>query len=479
MNREFLLNILFLLFVNLLIKPFYIFGIERTVQNEVPPGDYGLYFALFNLTLTLQILGDLGIQNFNNRHISQHSYLLGKYFPSMLLIKGMLGIFYFIIVSVVARLSGYSWSLFPLLLPIAFNQMLNSMLLYLRSNIVGLAKYRTDSIISILDKLFLIIICLIILQLSDYFRIQWFVYAQTVSMSLTVLIAYLSFHKKLGKLRFRVNRAFLWMILKKSFPYALSVMLMGTYARLDGFLVERLLPNGKLEADVYASAYRLLDVSNMIGFLFAGLLLPMFARMLKENQAVNTLLRLSLQLILTGAIVLVMATFFFRHEIMLALYDKATLYSGEVLGLLMMSFLPFCVIYIYGPLLTANENLLQLNRIFAIAVVLNVGLNFIFIPIYGALGAAAIALLTQSFVAIGQMWLARRTLKISIPMNMIWRLTLFTSITFLITFMMHWQIKTNWLLGYVLSLVLCLASAIPLGLIHKNLLLELMPGRGE
>ncbi len=477
MNREFLLNIFFLLFINLLIKPFYIFGIERTVQNEVPPGDYGLYFALFNLTLTLQILGDLGIQNFNNRHISQHSYLLSKYFPSMIVLKSMLATLFFIMVGIVAVLSGYDWNIFPLLIPVAINQMLNSWLLYFRSNIAGLAMYRADSIISVLDRLFLIIICLVLLQSFSYFKIQWFIYAQTVSTSLTVLIAFLTFYHKLGTLRFRINRALLWMILKQSFPYALSVMLMGTYARLDGFLVERLLPNGKLEADVYASAYRLLDVSNMIGFLFAGLLLPMFARMLKERQPVQHLLQFSLQLILVGAITLVVATFFYRHDIMLALYDKATHYAGDVLGILIISFIPFCIIYIYGPLLTANQNLKQLNIIFAIAVVINLGFNFLLIPVYKALGTAAIALGTQAFVAAGQIWLAQRMLRIKISSNFIFRIILFTLFTLIITISIHYTMKTHWLLGYILTLGLSLASAFPLGLIQKKMFLELLQSK--
>ena len=41
MNREFILNILLLVFINLLIKPFFIFGIDLTVQNRVGE-DYGL-----------------------------------------------------------------------------------------------------------------------------------------------------------------------------------------------------------------------------------------------------------------------------------------------------------------------------------------------------------------------------------------------------------------------------------------------------
>lgn len=477
MNREFLLNIILLLFVNLLIKPFYVFGIERTVQNEVPPGDYGLYFALFNLTLVFQIIGDLGIQYFNNRNIAQHRFLLSKYFPSILLLKGLLGIIYFCVICLVAWLSGYEPAIFPLLLPIAFNQMLTSLLLYFRSNISGLAMYRTDSLISILDKLLLIIICLFIFQISASFKIQWFVYAQTISLSLTVLIAFLSFRNKLEKLRFRINWAFLWMILKKSFPYALSVMLMGAYARMDGFLVERLLPDGKLEADVYASAYRLLDVSNMIGFLFAGLLLPMFARLLKEEKPIEKLLHLSVQLILVGAITLVVATFFYRHEIMILLYHKATTYSGEVLGALILSFIPFCIIYIYGPLLTANQNLRQMNRIFIGAMIFNLSLNFLLIPIYKAFGAAVVAVGTQCLVALGQMWLVHRILKVSIPRSVLLRIFIFIITTITIGWSTRHFIKESPLLGFIISIGLGLVSAIPLGLIHKNLFAEVLQSK--
>ena len=70
MNRDFLLNLAFLIGINLLVKPLYILGIDVTVQNVVGE-NYGLYFALLNFTYLMQIVGDLGIQQFNNRRIAQ------------------------------------------------------------------------------------------------------------------------------------------------------------------------------------------------------------------------------------------------------------------------------------------------------------------------------------------------------------------------------------------------------------------------
>ncbi|MEM8908711.1 MAG: oligosaccharide flippase family protein, partial [Bacteroidota bacterium] len=335
MNREFFINISFLIAINLLIKPFYIFGIDRVVQNTVGKEMYGIYFALFNFTYLLQIINDFGIQNYNNRNIAQHQQLLDKYFPNILVLKFFLGIAYLAVVFGVAWLLGYEIDYYPLMLVIAINQMLVALLFYLRSNISGLALYRTDSMISALDKLLMIVICGYLLWWSPWrteFKIEWFIYAQTITLSISMLVAFSVVYPRLKRFRLRIKPVFLLLILKESYPYALVIFLMTLYTRIDAVMIERLLPDGPSETGIYASAYRLLDAVNMIGFLFAGLLLPMFSRMIKTGESVEELLRFSFQLIWTGAIALSLNVFFFQVEIMELLYLEATPYWGQVLG---------------------------------------------------------------------------------------------------------------------------------------------------
>ena len=279
MKREFLLNIVFLLTANLLIKPFYLFGIDRTVQNTVSESEYGLYFALFNFTFLFQIVNDFGIQNYNNRNIAQHRHLLVKYFPNLIVLKGLLSILYLALVLGIGWWAGYTLPHFSLLLFIAFNQILFSLVLYLRSNVSGLGRYRLDSLLSVTDRLLLILICSVLLWgnlVPGPFRIEWFVWAQTASLSMTALIAMSIVARRLPRFRLRINPVFLRYLLRESAPYALSIFLMSAYYRLDGLMIEQLLPDGATEAGLYASAYRLYEAANMVGFLFAGLLLPLF-----------------------------------------------------------------------------------------------------------------------------------------------------------------------------------------------------------
>ncbi len=455
MNREFLINIAFLLFVNLLIKPFYIFGIERVVQNRVADGEYGLYFNLFSFAVIFSILTDLGVQYYNNRNVAQHRHLLAKYFPGLLILKFGLGVAYLVVVVVAGWLWGFEAGVWPLLLLIGLNQILASLVLFLRSNISGLGMFRTDSFMSVLDRLLLILICGALLWQMPTFKIEWFVMAQTVSLALTAIIALLSFRTRLHAFRVRIQPARLLFFLKKSYPYALVVFLMYAYTRLDGVLLEKLLPNGRLAADVYAAAYRLLDAANAIGVLFGGLLLPMFARMLKEKTPIEPLLTLALKLIWTASVALSISVFFFQREIMEALYHDGDAYAGQVLGMLILAFVGISCTYIYGPLLTANANLRSMNKVFIAGIFLNLALNLWLIPRYEALGAAIATLATQTFVAFGKGRLAHQLLKLQVDYRFFLQLLAYAILCSAVGYFLHHAPWGHWIARFLISLGLC------------------------
>lgn len=419
MNREFIINILFLVFINVLIKPAFIFGIDLTVQNRVG-AEYGLYFALLNFSYVLQILNDFGVQNFNNRHVSQHAHLLPKYFPNLLALKGILAVLYFSLSAGLAFfVAGYSAEALPLLLVLLGNQILIQGILFLRSNVSGLGHFRTDSLLSVLDKFLMLLVCAVLLW-GDLglgpVTVMQFALAQGLALVFTLIIVFLVLRSKVqfsivpGWLRNpRAGLPAMLFLLKKSFPYALVVLLMSAYTRLDGILLERILPDGKMHADVYAGAYRLLDASNMMGYLFASLLLPMFARMLGKKESVKPLAGLSFRLIWVGSITLAALVYFARQDLIeLMMPARASAYRWDTLGVLIWAFVPVSTTYIFSTLLTADERLMQMNRFFLIGVALDVVLNLILVPRYQAWGAAWSTLGTQSFVALSMVGLCMR-----------------------------------------------------------------------
>ncbi|MBL7818690.1 MAG: oligosaccharide flippase family protein [Saprospiraceae bacterium] len=411
MNKEFFKNALFLVAINLLIKPLYIFGIDRTVQNRVGEELYGNYAALFSFAFLLQIINDFGIQNFNSREIAQNRQLLTRYLSGILSLKLFLALVYILLLLVVAWAVGYGRHDYFLIFSLGFYNILLSLSAYLRSNVASLGLYRMNSFLSVFDRLLILFICPILLFAEPFkssFNIEWFVHVQNLTLIISILASFVVSYRHVQWFRIQFNRPFWVYILRGAMPYALAIFLMTIYTRTDMVMLERMLPDGDKQAGIYASAYRLLDAVNVLGLLFAGLLLPMFSRQLKENQSVTPLLRFSFQLIMVAAIICAGTVWFFRTDIMQLLYHEATPYSGDVLGILMFSFVAVSGTFIYSTLIGAAGSVERMNRTFIVAFLLNIVFNVFLIPHFKALGAAFSTFCTQFFVLFSLVYLSKK-----------------------------------------------------------------------
>ena len=296
-------------------------------------------------------------------------------------------------------------------------------------------------------------------------EIEWFIYTQTFSYILTTIITFLIVFRKAPFKRLTWNKAFFVLILKKSFPCAILVLLMTFYNRVDTVMLERILPNGATQSGIYASAYRLLDSANMISFLFAGLLLPMFARMLRHKESVEQLVKLAFTILLTPAIVITVACVFYNVDKMALLYKEHVYESAQVFSVLMGCFMATSVSYIFGTLLTANGNLFQLNMMAGSGMVFNLILNFVLIPKYMAEGAALSSLITQCITALLQVYLAQRIFKFKTNVRLLTQLFIFIPMVILLAYLSKLLVM-NWFLGIILFSGTSIIFAFAIGLLH-------------
>ena len=489
MQKKFLTNLGLILFLNLMVKPFWVLGIDRSVQNAVGAEDFGFYFSILNFSFLFNILLDFGITNFNNRNIAQNTQLLNKHFSSILILKIILLFIYVIVTFLIGFIIGYDSAQFKMLGWVAFNQFLLSFVLYLRSNISGLLMFKTESVLSVLDRLLMILFCSILLwgNVTDSeFRIEWFVYTQTAAYLLTALIALTIVINKASFKRLNWNWPFLVMILKKSFPFALLVLLMAQYNRIDTVFIERLLPGntGEQQSGVYAQAFRLLDAANMIAFLFAVLLLPLFSRMIKLKQSVENLVKLSFSLLFTVSVIAAIGSFFFNQEMMSWLYpihsgETAMEYSARIeqsatiYGLLMFGFIAVSSVYVFGTLLTANGSLKILNIIAATGVVISIVLNVTLIPKFQAIGSAYASLSAQFVTAILQAIAVLIIFKFRKNYKFISILLIFVVGVILITWFSK-QLPFDWKINFVIMLFASVVLSVSLRLLSVKQFIEII-----
>lgn len=481
MTRQFITNLAFLLFLNLLVKPVSIF-LDIQVQNEVGAETYGWYFAIFNFTYLFHLVLDFGISNYNNRSVASDDEHLTRYLPSLLMLKLILAGIFTCLVFVGAWWVGFSPKQLGILKWLILNQVLLSAILFFRSNISGMHLFKTDSMISVLDKLLLIgLLTAAILSIrncTQVFKIEWFVWAQTISLGTTALVAGIIVAIRSRAVRLYWDFAAVKKMLKATYPYALLGILMTVYYRIDGVMVERMLPDGAEQAGIYAAAYRLLDAANILGLLFASLLLPMFAKMISKNQSVNELVNFSFKTLFAGSLLLSFLIFLFQDNVIQALYFQADTHWAEVLGMLFVSYAALGTVYVFGALLTANGSMRALNIIALSGAGANVILNYFLIPIYGALGAAIATVVTQWAVALAHILVARQTFKLVFGYGLLVRLGIYLIALIILaigSFGLWYTL--NWQINFVLYSICGLALAFVLRLIDIRQIFQLAKAR--
>ena len=426
MQKKLLSGLFWVLLANLLVKPFWILGVEVGVQNAVGNEVYGFYFSIFNLAYILNILLDLGVTNFNTRNIAQHPQLIGKHLSGILGIKVCLLALYLVVAFTAGALLGYGSQEFRLLAWLTLCQFLNSLILYLRSNFEGLLLFRWDSLFSVLDRVLMILICGCLLwgPLREGFNIYWFVYAQVIAYGLTALLAFVIIARKAHFRRLRWDRRFFLVILKQSAPFALLVLLMASYNRIDPILLRRLASDA--EAGIYAGAFRLLDALTMVCYLVSVPLLPVFSKIFADmgrrqpvcdttqppshsaTQPLQDSLRLVFWPMMLFAVGAATLCALWAEPLMALLYHGGGEPYVPVFRIVIFGLIPIGLTYIFGTLLTADGRLRQLNLFAAASLVLNVAVNLLLIPRFGAVGSAWASLTAQSFMALAQVVLSVR-----------------------------------------------------------------------
>jgi O-antigen/teichoic acid export membrane protein len=380
MQKKFFTNLTLLILLNLLVKPIAIFGIDVAVQNRVDAENYGMYFSLLNLSLLFNIFMDIGINNFTTTQVARYPKIASHYIHKLFSFRFLLFGVYALITLTLSYLMNYTKHEITLLSIFIFNQFLITLTAYFRSHFGGLHLFKTDAFISVLDRLLLIFICgALLLTSKTQFKIEWFLWSQTIAYACTFIISFILLTRKIGLPKLKFNFVFSFAILKKSYPYALLILLMMFYSRIDSVFLERIHPNGKFEAGVYAQGFRLLDAFFMFGMLFANLLLPLFSRLLVHDKpAIAPLLKTARNLLLGGALLIATSCSFNAKFILQLIYDQNISASIPGFQYLIWGFIGMCVSLIYGTLLTANGQLKVLNWISVIGILINLSVKCCF-----------------------------------------------------------------------------------------------------
>jgi len=261
-------------------------------------------------------------------------------------------------------------------------------------------------------------------------------------------------------------------LFKKSVPFALVFLIMTLYTKLDGIMLGRMIDDNHLQAGIYAAGIRLTDALSMMGFLFATLLLPMFAHLNNPKER-NELWEVAYRLLLNMVIITLGVGIFYGGEILNWLYVDATDYYQDVFQGLILSVCLMTLSYIFGIMVTAKGNLKRLNVVYFLGVIINWSFNFWLIPKYQAVGAAYVTFATQLVVFIGLVYLSVKDLQFRINPKILINSFLYLGLSILLFYSLKAYLATDWVISMSFSVLLCILVSFLLGFLRLDLIYQI------
>ena len=475
-QKKFWSDLIFVQGINVLIKTIWILVIDRSVQNLLPAEDYGTYYRLLSLSILFVIVLDLGLNIMNSKEVSQNSGYFKTNFRSFISTKVLLSISYSVLLFIAALLLGATSTQLILLGGLAAFQTINSFNQYLRSNLAALHLFKLDGMLAVADRLFVILVCgswLLLPQYNDFLTVQNFVFVQVAGVCLTWVVAFSINLIKLKSVEAdtTINRVHIGALIKSSLPYAVLITLMAIFTRVDAVMIGQMLDD--IQTDRYAMCYRLIDAANMMAALFSGMLLPMFARIIKDNKAIASLAATASKVLVLPAIVVALLLLPHTADVLTLMYpNKLEIIAPTTFALLGFSFVASASVFVFGTLLTAGAKLKKLNILALTSAVINIILNFILIPMYGIKGAAIATLLTQWLFAIGCIYSTYKTFNFTIDTKTVAKILVVLVVFGLIFYSTMQFFESSFVhiaFGGLLSVLLVVGS----GIINLNVLKNL------
>ncbi len=193
---------------------------------------------------------------------------------------------------------------------------------------------------------------------------------------------------------FRLDWAFTKNLLKKAYPLALANLFSVIYFRVDTVMLGAM--KNQTEVGLYNAAYRLLEFTLIFPAYYGGAIFPVIASSFQGNrQRFLLIYRRSLKYMWIMALPMALGVTMVGPKLTYVLYGAAYMPSVQLLLVLVWSLLIIAINAVSVPYLIVMERQRLVTVFTLVMMVFNIVLNAVFIPRYGALGAAWVTLVSE------------------------------------------------------------------------------------
>ena len=346
---------------------------------------YGIFGFAVSLTGILCILFDFGIGLHSVRHIATDYDSAPKYLGNAIPLKGLFSIFGFFVILIVLIIMKCDQLTITVTLLITIEQIIKKFVELMTATFQAFEEGKFQGISNtLLNVLTFIFILIAIYTDLGLYGIS---IAYIIANILALVYCYHVLTKHLTKPNYELDKEFCKMITIASLPFAASVILSSIYYSIDMVMLTNIV--GSYATGIYNATYKLIGVLTLFYGIYSAVIFPVMSKFFKNNESMLlTLYEKSIKYLLLAIIPIAIATMYYSKDIIHLIYGHqydAAPSSGAG-----------------NTLLNASYKEVTVTKIYAIAAVFNVALNFILIPYLSYDGAAITTVLSDVLIVIIQ-----------------------------------------------------------------------------
>jgi len=347
------------------------------------------------------IITDFGLGIIATRQVSQDKSQAARYISNTLTLKLLLSIAASILVLIGLKFMSYNGevrTIVYILIPSIFLNSLFSSFVYIFR---AFENMQHESFVSLASTFFYVLLG----SLAMYLKLNVYYIAALTSICafINLLSAVILYLKNYGGIGLSFEIDFLKSLFKTSLPIGIGIILAMALSRLDVILLSYF--KGAEAVGLYSAPYRLVATFLFVPYYLATSMFPAISDWKNQNRigdlknVVEEILRISMVLIIPVAVFVC----WFSDKIIFILYGSQFIASAFVFSLLVWYLVAAFPAHIFTHLLFSSHTK-EYAIFYFIALIINITLNVLLIPVWGITAVAVNAIISILVIDVLSYW---------------------------------------------------------------------------
>ncbi len=361
--------------------------------------DYGILGFAISFTALLGVINDLGISTQVTRNISTDYESAPKYLGNTIPLKSIFGIGTFLLTLAILIIMKSDELTITVTLLFTIEGIIKSFTSLLYGSFQAYEKGKYQGISNTL--LNLILLAFIFISIFTDIGILGITFSYLIANIITLAYTYLTLIRHITKPRFEFDKSFCKTVIIKSLPFAITGLLFSIYYSIDVVMLTQMV--GNYATGIYNATYKLISVLTLFYGIYTAVIFPVMSKFYKNDEKLLLIsFEKSIKYLMMIIIPLATATVVYSLDIIQLIYGHQYDAASSVLSIIIWT---VCLLFISGAcntLLNASYKEMTVTKIYVIAVVFNIVLNFFMIPYLSYNGAAITTVLSDLLIVIIQ-----------------------------------------------------------------------------